>query len=289
MKSDDLRPGFSSTIPLNPSAIKGNRRCNDRSVREQSQFGQGFVMQLIFIIVSLNVATSLCFASEDPILINFKRVKNSSVYLPPEPIEPEVIDNRAKSLPKPETPVVIDSVTKIDLTDDWLVPSKDLQGPLRDGERDGRRYLYPSYERFGQRSSPRNTLKLGAGGRIRSPEVIRVNEMSCRYSGDDLYFIASIVSLRKTDHPLVENVSNEACKIVKVKTEYRIRFEKENFWNCGVTDCSNEAGTLFCLTVRFPTISGLRLKDDTTVTLQCRTQDKTASHTTQINVKTLNT
>lgn len=241
----------------------------------------------------------------EPVLINFRRFGNSSglnsarAYIPPNesldtPI-PEVVDNRENLQETSETPaVVIDSVTKIDLSEIWTTPNPELQGPLRDAGRDGRRYSYPQYHvggRFAQRSNAKGTtLKLAVGsGRSSFSEAIRIEEMSCRYSGQDLYFRASIVAMKKTDHPLVDNVNNEACRIAKVKTEYRLNFEKENFWNCGVTDCSTEAGNFFCLTVRFPTISGLRLKDDTTVTLQCKSQDKTASHTTQINVKTLNT
>ncbi|XP_046410190.1 uncharacterized protein LOC124174771 [Neodiprion fabricii] len=231
-------------------------------------------------------------APQEPVLINFRRVANTSreiapVYLPPKPVGdpllPEVVDNRALATP----PVIIDSVTSIDLSTTWPTTRTDLQTPREDVAREGRYFLHPYAGRIGQRSNFKSTLKLGAGARI--SEAIKVNDMSCHYSGQDLYFRASLTALKDTDHPLIDAISNDVCKIVKVKGEYRLRFEKENFWNCGVTDCSTDLGTFFCLTVRFPTISGLRLKDDTTITLQCKTQDKTASHTTQINVKTLNT
>ncbi|XP_048514993.1 uncharacterized protein LOC105687923 [Athalia rosae] len=244
---------------------------------------------------------------EDPVLINFRKLDNSTRmrqknYLPPdtttEKFLPEVIDGKSSpqnlQISSGSNSVVIDSVTKIDLTKPLTTSNDDFQGQLlQDRDRDGRHFIYPIIPgRYsGSRSAtiPKSTPKSQGSEVGLSSDAIRVNEMSCRYSEQDIYFRASLVPFRKSDHPVVENVKNEACRIVKVKAEYRLKFEKDNFWACGVTDCSTEAGTFFCLTIRFPTISGLRLKDDNTITLQCRTQDKTASRTTQINVKTLNT
>ena len=95
--------------------------------------------------------------------------------------------------------------------------------------------------------------------------------------------------LRNTDQPIIENVGSDNCQILKLNDEYKIDFSNNQFWNCGVIDCSNESGNNYCLSLRFPIIAGLKLKEDFKITLQCKGQEKTISHVKKISVKSLDT
>lgn len=103
------------------------------------------------------------------------------------------------------------------------------------------------------------------------------------------YFRATLSSIKNTDQPIIENAGSNSCQIQKYQNDYRIDFGKDEFWNCGVLDCSTDVDRHYCLKIRFPTISGLRLKDDVEVTLQCKAQRNIAFQTRHVNVKTLDT
>lgn len=92
---------------------------------------------------------------------------------------------------------------------------------------------------------------------------------------------------RDSAPPVIDNVMNEACRATAVGDSYRVNFEGDQFWYCGVVDCSADGNRSYCLDLRFPVISGLRMKNDYRVTLRCRTQDRVAHRTRRINVKTL--
>lgn len=100
---------------------------------------------------------------------------------------------------------------------------------------------------------------------------------------------ASLSPPRDSDQPVIENASSGSCKITKLESEWRIDFGKEDFWNCGVVDCSTDSGPHYCLGLRFPAISGLRLGDDLRMTLQCRAQERVASLTRRLHLKTIDT
>lgn len=104
---------------------------------------------------------------------------------------------------------------------------------------------------------------------------------------NSLYHRASIKVPRNSAPPVIDNVMRETCQVIAVRDSYRINFERDQVWDCGVVDCSAEGNRSYCLELRFPMISGLRLRDDHRVTLRCKTQDKIAYHTKRINVKTL--
>lgn len=98
---------------------------------------------------------------------------------------------------------------------------------------------------------------------------------------------ASVKMPKSSAPPVVDSVMGEACRAIAVRDSYRINFERDHFWNCGVVDCSADGDQSYCLDLRFPVIPGLRLKDDYRVTLRCKTQDRIAYRTKRINVKTL--
>ncbi|EFN83790.1 hypothetical protein EAI_16392 [Harpegnathos saltator] len=111
--------------------------------------------------------------------------------------------------------------------------------------------------------------------------------MSCQDAGDELFFRASVKIAKSSAPPVVDNVMGEACHAIAAGDSYRINLERDQFWDCGVVDCSTDGEQSYCLDLRFPLISGLRLKDDYRVTLRCKTQDRVAYRTKRINVKTL--
>ncbi|XP_072760894.1 uncharacterized protein [Anoplolepis gracilipes] len=116
---------------------------------------------------------------------------------------------------------------------------------------------------------------------------INIEEMSCQNARDELFFRASIKTPKNLASPVIDNVMHETCQVVAVRNSYRINFERDQVWNCGVIDCSVDGNQSYCLELRFPVISGLRLRDDHRVTLRCKTQDKIAYHTKRISVKSL--
>ncbi|XP_033212365.1 uncharacterized protein LOC117169964 [Belonocnema kinseyi] len=212
---------------------------------------------------------------EEPILINFPKRINFTrptaqrFYLPPESITlPEVIDNRLRS-------------------STWLdfyklnQPDLFLQTPYKNNERE---------HFFKFRPSNTQTKQVpDFNSQDFDSTFVKVTEMSCRNSGEELYFRASLTPPKNTDKPIIENSGSADCQILKLNDEYKIDFSNNKFWNCGVVDCSNESENNFCLSLRFPIIKGLKLKDDFKITLQCRGQDKTASHVKKISVKSLDT
>jgi len=100
---------------------------------------------------------------------------------------------------------------------------------------------------------------------------------------------ASIKAPRNSASPVIDNVTDDTCRAIAVKDSYRINFERDQVWDCGVVDCSMDSNHSYCLDLRFPVISGLRLRNDYRVTLRCKTQDRIAYHTRRISVKTLET
>lgn len=98
---------------------------------------------------------------------------------------------------------------------------------------------------------------------------------------------ASVKMSKSLAPPVVDNVMGETCRATAARDSYRINFEGDQFWGCGVVDCSVNGDQSYCLDLRFPLITGLRLKDDHRVTLRCKTQDRIAYRTKRINVKTL--
>lgn len=152
-------------------------------------------------------------------------------YLPPEEpilILPEVIDNRVRSiLPRPTA-----------------LPEVHLKAPS------------PS-------EPPNFTYLMAKHAQIQTNDVsnsITINSMSCKNADDELYFRAVVAPVKLRDAPVVEGGASDACKIERTNEEFGLNFSGDLFWNCGVQDCSTESGKFYCLNLRFPAISGLRLK-----------------------------
>ncbi|XP_031782250.1 uncharacterized protein LOC103317629 [Nasonia vitripennis] len=220
----------------------------------------------------------------EPILLSYPSRRTAQrVYLPPESpgfALPEVIDNRAR----------LPSVSSVDI--EPARPALGLQTPFANQAAD----FYPVYA-FTRGSAQELRQRNVAATENASNDVfgdllpgqVQINDMSCQNSAEELYFRASLSPPKDSDHPVIENAGSGSCKIVKLKSEYRIDFGKDDFWNCGVVDCSADSGRYYCLSLRFPTISGLRLRDDLKMTLQCRAQERVASHTRRLHLKAIDT
>ncbi|XP_043477761.1 uncharacterized protein LOC122508461 isoform X2 [Leptopilina heterotoma] len=208
---------------------------------------------------------------QEPVLINFPKRNNLTrgamaqrFYLPPEVpsvLRPEIIDNKLRS-------------------SSWIhfhklssQPNLNLQTPFQIDQEDN----FYKFGRPQQITDDSNT------------EFVKVNEMSCRNSDDEIYFRVSLTPLRRTGQPIIENTGSDSCEIKNLQNEYKIDLDGNQFWNCGVTECSNGSDSSYCLNLRFPLITGLKLKEDFKITLQCRGQDKIVSHVKKISINSLDT
>ncbi|XP_034934166.1 uncharacterized protein [Chelonus insularis] len=205
---------------------------------------------------------------------NDNRIVARHLYLPPSPptepdfVLPEVIDNRVRS-----------SFFQPLLTPINILPSSvALKTPFASEFR----YLTPP-----KQPSVKTSGTLEGDGSEMS-RFIKINSMACR-NDEEIFFRASITPPKLSDFPVVEGAGSDSCKVVKVNDEYKLDFSNELFWNCGVQDCSTEAGKFYCLNIRFPSVSGLRLNGDVKVILRCRIQERTTSHTKRINIKPIDT
>lgn len=238
----------------------------------------------------------------DAILINFPPKSNSTktsrhLYLPPEEEQlfiPEVIDNRVRFSTSGFRPL-LPSTSSFAIN-----PSPDpglRTRPLLATEQPFRHNFFRPNTPL-KSSTSGSTGFTGISGVSQIDPVpgkqfgdfyVQVNSMSCLNTGEEIFFRVSMRPPRETERPIIDGVVSDACRIERINDEYRINFGNELFRACGVQDCSNDREHYYCLNVRFPVISGLRLKEDHKVTLRCKTQDKTASHTKRVNVKTLDT
>ncbi|KAH0947341.1 hypothetical protein HN011_005044 [Eciton burchellii] len=222
----------------------------------------------------------------------------NDAYLPPAEVPdfslPEVIDNRARnaianeSRGYPNLPYFPERDSSRALT---RKGSQDTRNPGRDRLQTSQRPRRPvssPQDKHPRRTTtppppPAETPMSSLANRI------SIEEMSCQNSRDELFFRASIKAPRILHPPIIDNAMGEVCQAVGAKDSYRINFEGNQVWDCGVVDCSAEGNQSYCLDLRFPVISGLRLKDDYRVTLRCKIQDRIAYHTRRISVKTLET
>ncbi|XP_014477283.1 PREDICTED: uncharacterized protein LOC106745835 [Dinoponera quadriceps] len=245
-------------------------------------------------------------------LVNFHRRYNVSKvailrnngYLPPASVPanfspPEVIDNRARNV------IATTNETRNYPNALLLLPDQDsLRALARKSSTQDERYPgsgpHPRRPGSPQGKHPRLTTMRSPPFLPPSPlppvvetpmsssaNRISIEEMSCQNAGDDLFFRASVKMPESSIPPIVDNVMGEACRATPAGDSYRINFERDQFWDCGVADCSADGVRSYCLDLRFPVISGLRLKDDYRVTLRCKTQDRITYRTKRINLKTL--
>lgn len=166
------------------------------------------------------------------------------------------------------------------------IPFDELRPPvshdeLPDVEIPNRDYL-PTRSAFGAFENRKNV----------PPLHLEVNEMHCYETLLDGRFQALLTLKSKNENvPVFENAKGRShCEInAETKpplfdTNIRINISKNDFVKCGIKDCSSgEHKADMCVKLRFPTVAKMRLPEDPVLILQCRTQDKIASHVKHLN------
>ena len=236
---------------------------------------------------------------EDSVLINFTQKnatkKSRQVYLPPDGQDfflPEVIDNRVKISQAIHRPTFPTAALPI-----FSLPDVELRIPF---DNDERQLHYFTRQNVGQTKTETIGIPVASTGTSANLQIepapkglstsyVQVISMACQNSGEELFFRASLRPPRYFDSPIIEGFVGDNCKMDRVNDDYRLDLTNELFWNCGVHDCSTDHDRYYCLNIRFPAVRGLRLKEDSRLILRCKTQEKTASHTRRINLKTLDT
>ncbi|XP_028044891.1 uncharacterized protein LOC105834833 isoform X2 [Monomorium pharaonis] len=255
------------------------------------------------------------FESQDSVFVNFRHRYNVSRvailhdngYLPPASIPdfslPEVIDNRARNVAVAVTDEARNyphALYQLPGRDSLRVLTRkgphDRRYPGSDGSQMPQHHRRPTFP-HGKHSQQTTMQPPPLPSPLPFDETpsssfanrVSVEEMSCQNTGGELFFRASIKTPRNSAPPVIDNAASiDDCRATAVMDSYRISFEKDQVWNCGVVDCSTTDGNQsYCLDLRFPMIFGLRLRDDHRVTLRCKTQDRIAYHTRRISVKTL--
>ncbi|XP_011881939.1 PREDICTED: uncharacterized protein LOC105569813 [Vollenhovia emeryi] len=254
------------------------------------------------------------FESPDAVLVNFHRRYNVSRvailqdngYLPPTPIPdfplPEVIDNRARNVAvavMDETGYHPGALHRLPERDSARVPARkgphDARYPGSVGLQIPQHHRRPTFPlgKHPQRTTTQPPPPSPPPPFSETPPLslanrVSVEEMSCQNTGNELFFRASVKAPSSSGPPVIDNATGEdACRATAAGDSYRVSFERDQVWDCGVVDCSADGNQSYCLDLRFPVIPGLRLREDRRVTLRCKTQDRVAYHTRRISVKTL--
>lgn len=105
---------------------------------------------------------------------------------------------------------------------------------------------------------------------------LKIFNMSCLDSPNRRYFRA-VIRLPRTDLVPVMDDAPADC-LTGAANVYRLDLAEERMKRCGVRYCSNGDQVNMCVGIRVPTLRGLRLLEDTSLTLQCKPQDRIVSH-----------
>lgn len=106
--------------------------------------------------------------------------------------------------------------------------------------------------------------------------------MSCLDSKDgNGFFRTNLRAATSTrQFPVMEATASD-CVINPISPDnFRIDLDGQRMADCGVRAC----GSRMCLTLRMATVRGLRLADDSLITLQCVPQQAVVSHTKHLKL-----
>lgn len=110
--------------------------------------------------------------------------------------------------------------------------------------------------------------------------------MTCMDSSSR-FFRATFAMARVPDHvPVVEDEAQQGGCVAQSRDGFRMDLEGARMARCGVKGCQGAPGERrdMCVTLRVPTVKGLKLPEDLVVTLQCRPQDSVVAQTKQLRV-----
>lgn len=113
---------------------------------------------------------------------------------------------------------------------------------------------------------------------------IRIENMSCVHG---MHFRATFTMNNEFSSPVVEE-SAEKCINDLNKNGFKIELEDyKQMIRCGVRSCRSngeKSSDNMCLTIRIPTVKGVRLPEDKMVTLMCLPQEKVVRETKHVKL-----
>lgn len=111
----------------------------------------------------------------------------------------------------------------------------------------------------------------------------KVINMSCLDTTTSRFFRSAIRSSQPLDSPPIIDNSKKDC-IFGTGDTFIIDLNGNDMTQCGVRYCSSPDQLNICVSLRHPTVRGVRLPEDPLITLQCRPQERIASHTKQFRI-----
>lgn len=112
--------------------------------------------------------------------------------------------------------------------------------------------------------------------------------MSCLDTATRRFFYASFrMTHQVVVPPVVEGAHLGDC-VAGAGDRFAMDLEGNKMTQCGVKYCNAGDKGYMCVTLRVPSVRGLKLPEDTIVTLQCKVQDSVMVHTKQLRMSSIN-
>lgn len=113
--------------------------------------------------------------------------------------------------------------------------------------------------------------------------------MSCLETASKRFFRAAFRTSQPLEvPPVVEDDHHQADCVLGAADRFAMELDGNRMTQCGVKYCQSGDKGNMCVTLRMPTVRGLKLPEDTLVTLQCRVQDSVVVHTKQLRMNSIN-
>lgn len=114
---------------------------------------------------------------------------------------------------------------------------------------------------------------------------IKVSNMSCLDTPLGGHFRATMTFSRSlTTLPIVDDAPSDC--IAGSGGVFQLELDGDRMRKCGVKFCSN--GVNMCVSIRMPTVRGIKLPEDGLMTLRCRPQERVVAHTKQLRINSQN-
>lgn len=128
---------------------------------------------------------------------------------------------------------------------------------------------------------PPPPLNYGTYKHAKHNEQIRVLNMSCLDTNKKKYFRANFrisSGLFYDKLPIIEGAKRDCIEMIGNGNNFVFNFNGNDFTDCGVKYCYDNERNM-CVKIRFPTVRGIRLPEDFTIILQCKSQEVVATQT----------
>lgn len=114
---------------------------------------------------------------------------------------------------------------------------------------------------------------------------VQIFNMSCLDTNSRKFFQVSFKSNHFLENPPVVDDDTQNDCVTGIGDRFKMDLEGEKMVRCGVKRCQVGDKINLCVTLRMATVKGLKLPEDTIVTLQCKPQDSVVVHTKQLRLK----